>query len=195
MLMTIAQFRVFVTTRIADSGIQMLLDAAEQAITKRYGVIGLSTDIRTGGFGSIQLARRAASISSVTECWFLDVSDPSDLAIDAAASSFWLQGTELVANDYTLDVTGLWLQRRADGDNPATTWGQAVKVNYTSFDDTAERIRVQLKLVQLDIANNPGLAQQTIGPWLEQYTGSSVWNYKTEHEAILDSMAPGWGFA
>ena len=194
-LLTVADFRELVTTSIVDHALQGLLNAAELAITKRYGVVGLSTDIRAGGGGLIQLSRRAASINSVTEQWFPDASDSADLAQDTRASAFWLEGTALAVNDYTLDQSGLWLQRRGDGDNPASTWGQAVKVNYLSFDDTAERRRVQLKLVQLDIATQPGLAAQTIGPWMEQYSGSSVWNYEAEREAILASMGPGWGFA
>lgn len=190
-LLAVADLREYVITSLIEHALQGLLDAAEQAIVRRYGLVGLSTDIRAGGGGLIQLSRRAASISSVTEQWFLDASDSADLASDVQASAFWLEGTALVADDYTLDTTGLWLQRRADGTNPASTWGQAIKVNYTSFDDTAERKRVQLKLVQLDIANQPGLASQAIGPWTEGYAG----NYEAEREAILASMGPGWRFA
>jgi hypothetical protein len=197
MLLSVADLREYVTSAVVDHALQGLLDAAEQAITARYGAVGLSTDLRTGGgtTGLIQLSRRAASIQSVSEQWYLSAADSFDLAVDVYASAFWLEGQVLAVNDYTLDQSGLYLQRRADGTWPATSWGQAVKISYTSFDDTADRRRVQLKLVQLDIASQPGLAELAIGPWVEKYSGAGALNYGAERESILDSMAAVWRFA
>lgn len=193
-LLTVAKLKEHVTTSLGNDALQRLLDAAELAITSRYGAIGTVTDVRVGGTGLIQLSRRASSITTVAEVFTLDPGEPADLRSLVLAGDIWFEAIELEPDDYALDGSGFWLQRLADGTNPADTWGRGVRATYPAFDDTAERIRVQLDLVRLDLSFKPGLTGETIGTWSEQFGAAG--DYEAQREEILRSLGPrSWRFA
>lgn len=194
--LTVAQLREHVTTSLVDAAIQRLLDAAWQAITTRAGAAAASVvDVRTGGTGLLQLSRRAATITKVEEIFTLGPGEPEDLRALVLAGDIWWQSVTLATDDYALDASGFWLQRLADGTYPSDAWGQAVRVTYASFDDTAERLRVQLELVRLDLDWHPGIASESIGTWSETYVTGDA-GYQLAREQILASLGPRpWRFA
>lgn len=172
--------RDHITTALVDDALQLLLDAAEQAITGRFGALeglydeGL-VETHDGGQSYIFLRRKAASIESITE---------TDGTTD----------TVLAADDYRIRDDGVSVLRLGTGTNPRSFWGGPVRVAYSFADVDAEYARVQLALVQLDLNHNPGLTSETIGSW-SQSSNSGV-DYQAERELILDSlnaaMAPGF---
>lgn len=168
-LLTLDEVREFVTTPLSDDALQKFIDAAEAAIVKRYGAIEEITEVHVGGQSVLALDRVVASITSVQE----SVGDTT---------------TDLTADDYTSAVGSRWLTRGQYGPNYAARWGASVSISFMPFDDTAERIRVAVKLIQLDCTSHPGLTAQQIGEWSETYAANSVFNYEIEREAILASL-------
>ena len=184
-ILTAAQFREHRNTSLVDDALGRLLASAEQAITARAGVnAGTVVDVRVGGTGLLQLSRRASSITRVDEVFTLDPGEPADLRALVLANDVWFEAETLEADDYALDSSGFWLQRLADGANPSDRWGQAVRVTYSAFDDAAERIRVQIALVGLDIDYGHGLASRQT----EGYAESFDPDYLAKREAILRSL-------
>lgn len=167
-------FRLHASTSLGDAALQTLLDAAEQAIAIHAGeyIVSSGADdevneiLTPRGIGPLlRLSRRAQSITTVVE------------------------GTEtLAADDYELRSSGYVLRRLNDGTNPSLYWRNRVYVTYVPLSDTAERERVQIALVKLDLAYAPGVVQETIGAWSEQKANNSVWNYQQERAAILASL-------
>lgn len=173
-LLTPAEFREHVTTSLADSALQILLDAAETAIVGRVGEIGVLQDRRRGGGTLLSLSRAAATIGSVIERY----GDPLGLT-----------DVPLATDDWTLLPDGYTLRREWTGTHRNDRWADAVIVNYTALDDTAERQRVAIALVKLDISHQPGLQAQQIGDWSETYARQAATDYKAERESLLDSLA------
>lgn len=180
MALTPAQFREHHPTSLVDAALQRLIDAAEGAITARFGAIASFSDRRRGGSLLLFLSRPAASISSVTERY----GDPLGVT-----------DVLLSANDYTLLPGGLTLRREYTGAHPADRWTDDVVVVFVPADDSAQRTRVTIALVQLDISHNPGLSSEQIGDWSASYADNSAMNYGLEREAILATLWTGVGFA
>lgn len=172
---TVAQLRAFgIETTLSDSTLQKLLDAAFAAIEDEVGPAGETDELLTAHGDLLKLNRRVASITSIVE---RNPYTPVTLADD----------------DYEISRSGRILTRLRTGTNPATCWQGRVKATYVPVDDTAERIRVAVALVKLDIVHSPGLASQTIGTWSEQYTSNSAFNYTLERLSILASLSEGVG--
>lgn len=170
-LLTIEQFRKFVATSLEDDELEVLLDAAESAITALYGPVGGPVEETSdGGQTYIFLRRRASAITGIVE---------TDIDVD----------TTLAADDWRLRDDGVSVRRLWNGTNAREWWGYPVVVTYTPADDLADRKRIQLKLVELDLNNTPGVTSERIGEWEEQHSESSVWNYPVQREAILASLA------
>lgn len=179
--LTPAEFREHHPTDLVDTALQRLIDAAEQAIATRYGSLAPLTEVRRGGGSLLFLSRRAASITSVTERY----GDPLGVT-----------NQPLDPTDWTLLPDGMTLRREYAGAlHPADIWQADTVVAYTPADDQAERTRVTIALVQLDVNNNPGLTAETVGDWSQTYADNSAMNYGLERDAILNSMAGGLGFA
>jgi hypothetical protein len=171
--LTTAEFREHQATDLPDAALQRLIDAAEAAIAARYGTLAQLTDRRRGGGTLLFLSRRAATIAGVTE-----------------------GSTGLAANDYTLLPDGMTLRREITGTNAATTWADPTVVTFTPLDDSAERARVTIALVQLDINHNPGLSAEAVGDWSQSYADGNTMHYGIEREAILATLADSrLGFA
>lgn len=175
--MSVAEFRTHKTTVLPDPALQTLLEAAELAIAALLGPVGTYTELRDGGGTYLFLSRRAASITSISER-YNNVTYP------------------LAASDYEIRSDGISLRRLAYGSRPASSWNGIVNVTYVGADDLAERKRVQLGLVNLDLNHNPGLTAEEIGDWSATYANSSAMHYGLEREAILATLVPtGLGFA
>jgi hypothetical protein len=179
-LLSVEEFRDFVTSTVDDEGIQLLLDAAEQAINARFGDLdaGYGTDeIVDGGQSYIFLRRRAASIDSIVE-------------------RVGTTDTTLDVTDYRLRGDGVSILRLASGVNQRSWWGAPITVSYEPLDDLEERKRVQRALVMFDLNFVPGNAtSETIGAWSETFSAANP-NYSEGREAIFASFytvqAPGF---
>lgn len=186
-ILTPEKFRQHHATALGDPALQDLIDAAEAAITGRYGALAEFTDRRgrPGYPGGTLLftSRKVGTITSVTERYG-DVLGITDIV--------------MATSDYTLLPDRQTLRREYNGAHPADRWTDVVIVVYTPFDDTAERLRVAIALVQLDLSHNPGIVSEQIGDYQAQYaprSGGSM-NYDLERDAILASLQPfGLGFA
>lgn len=172
--LTIARLREFVTSSVSNSSLQILVDAAYLAIDDAIGPQGDVKEFFTVHGDLIMLSRRAVSITAVSE------------------NVRWA-ALALAADDYELRPSGQMLVRLRTGTNPRWYWQGRVDVTYRPPDDTANRVRVAIDLVKLDIATNPGLASQSIGTWAEAYTSNSAFNYALERQSILASLSPGIG--
>lgn len=179
-LLVPAQFREHQATALGDPALQRLIDAAEGAITRRYGSLAGLTERRRGGGLFLFLSRPASSITSVTERY----GDP--LGISSVV---------LDATDYTLLPDGQTLRREYTGTHPTDRWTEDNVVVFVPADDSAERIRVVIALVKLDLTHNPGITDERIGDWGETYANNSVMNYGLEREMLLESLLVGLGFA
>jgi hypothetical protein len=170
---TVEMFRAQVTTDVDDSAVQLLLDAAEEAIRARYPVGGVET--KDGGQSYIFLRRRAVSITTITETDFTGTQ------------------VELDPTDFRLRDDGVSVLRLSTGVNQpvgwswgAPSWGMPVIVEYDPEDMDAELARIQIALVQLDLNHMPGLTSETIGAWSE--SANSGTPYAKERESILASF-------
>lgn len=175
-----AKFREHQATTLPDTALQRLIDAALGAITTRYGPLTAFTERRRGGGVLLFLSRPAASITTVTERY----GDPlgmTDVVLDAT--------------DYTLLPDGQTLRREWTGTHRADRWTDDVIIALVPADTTAERVRVAIGLVKLDLSHNPGLTAEKVGDWEATYADNSAMNYGLEREALLESMNSGLGFA
>lgn len=181
MLMTVAEYEMFnAETGIGADAIQMLLDAAEQAIDARHGPLGSPVvETHDGGQSYLFLRRRAESLTTIVE-----MSGSTD--------------TALADDDWRIRGDGVSILRLATGTNPRGWWGAPVVVTYVPTDDEADRKRIQLELMNSFIGYEPGITQEQVGSWLQMRALNSAWNPFIEREAILDSLAgstPAPGFA
>lgn len=179
-LLTPAQFREHQATDLPDTALQRLIDAAEYAITARYGAIAQLTEQVRGGGRLLFLSRVAGAIASVTELYG-DPLGTSPVVLDPT--------------DYTQVPPGNLLRREYTGVHRADLWGERTDVVYTPADDQVERTRVTIGLVKLDVQHNPGLSAETVGDWAQTYADNSAMNYQLERDSILASMQSGLGFA
>lgn len=185
-LLTVAELREHVTSAHPDAALQRLLDASEAAIVERVGAAGPITEHvlswssgagyapwgLTMGLRRITVSRPIGTIASVTEY----------LSVEAVGDP----GVVLDATDYRAD--GYVLTRLQDGTHSRWYWGQSVAVVYTPADETADRERVQIALVRLDLNAEPGLAQQITEGFAERFSGAGLLNYSEERADLLASL-------
>jgi hypothetical protein len=173
MTLTVVQLREHVTSSLVDAALQRLLDAAYAAIAERAGAAGNLTESLPAGHGPLlMLSHQASAIVSVTE--------------DATGEALLLD-----ADDYRLRPSGSLLERLDGGTHPHTRWRGRIDLTYTLADDTAERDRVALELVELDVNFQPGASSETIGAWSESVAAAGGdAGYHAQREAILESLHP-----
>lgn len=168
--LSVAEFREHVTTSLGDDAIELLLDAAWQAIAIVAGEEGDVVEVRDGGGSYVFLSRRATSVDSVKE-W---LGYSYEQTLDAA--------------DYRLLSDGLSLRRLNSGTTPATYWAGPVEITATAVDDDALRQSLQLQLVSLFLNHHPGITAQWIGDWREEFQSAANWSYASEREALLNTL-------
>lgn len=167
--LTPAQFRALAPSTLNDESLLILLGAAANEIVKAIGPVGSVSEQRHASGELLLLAHDAGSITSVVE-----------------------NGATLAPDDYTLSSTGATLRRLRTGTHPANRWHGRVDVVLVVAEDLATRQRVQLELVKLSIAFQPGLASQTIGTWTEAYQAKTL-SYAEQRGEILASLAAPMG--
>ena len=168
-LLTVDDLRAHVTSALTDDALQLLLDAAEQAITQVAGAPGEATQIIDGGTTWLFLRSPAAAITEIAEKVNTTI-------------------TTLADDDYRLGSDLLSLRRLSDGTHPQTYWQGRVTIVSTPVDDIAFRSSVQIQLVRLFLDHHPGVQLETIGDWTEQFQSNSAWNYALERDSILSTL-------
>jgi hypothetical protein len=156
---------------LSDDAIQLLLDAADAEIVRYAGASGSGLEWLAGGRHVIALARQAASISSVDEHTGT-VADPVSLAAD----------------EYEIDPTGFLVYRSNTGTNPRWQWWGQVRITYVPADEEAIRKGVELDLVRLMMAYQPGATSETVGSWTTQLSANAQWNNDAERQSILSRL-------
>ena len=168
--LTVSRLRGFVASTLSDGDLQMLLDAALEAIDGAIGPPGEVTETHLVHGDLMGLSFRSSGITSIVE----DVRSGSPVT--------------LAADDYELSDSGTMLTRLRTGTNPAWCWRGRVKVTHVPADDAARRNQAAIELVRLGIAFNPGLASQTIGTWSESYAAPGSKSYPEQRADILASL-------
>lgn len=156
-ILTVGEFREFVETDLDDASLQVLLDAAEEAILAYAGAPDEVTQLVDGGVARLPLARRASAITSVTE-------------------TRGTMTTTLAADDYRLRAEGYVLERLRTGTNPRSLWYGLVTLTYAPAADAETRKAVQIDLVKIDLATQAGggsLRSQTIGDFSESFASDN----------------------
>jgi hypothetical protein len=168
-MLTVEELREHVGAGPTDDVLERLLEAATQALDLRFGpepAYDEETSERVPPYRSlVYLSRRAQSVSDVQE---------DGASLDAAA--------------YELQQSGRAL-RRLDADGEPIFWGARVDVTYAPYPDGAERDRVCIQLVNLELDYAPGLTGSTVGPWTEQHPAGDE-SYRKMRESILRSYRP-----
>lgn len=173
--LTVEELRAFITTDLSDAALQILLDASWAAI----GTATAVDELISARGELLLLSRPASAITAVVE-----------------------RGVTLDTADYDLRSDGVSVRRLRTGTWPyAYGWRGLVDISYTANISQAEVERVQLGLVQLDIAAlaaapvavTTGLTSLKIGEVTEEYaTGESVGAAITSsREALLASLNRG----
>lgn len=169
MALTVEQLRQHIDTPLEDDALERLLAAAYEAIADRVGEDAERGELLSARGDLLMLARRAASIESVTE-------------IHGSAT------LELDEDDYELRPGGRTLRRLLTGTNPAYCWRYRNDVRYTPHVGDADRDRVAIALVGLDSGYQPGLTGERVGDHQVTFAANSVFNYEIERQSILDSL-------
>lgn len=166
-LLSVPELREHVETDLPDSAVQALIDDADAEIVRRYGPhrdAANPLSIRLmGGHKFLFLTRPIETVDSITET--------------AGGVE-----TELAADDYRVWYEGFALQRRSDGTNVASVWGEEVVIAYVPQDDTAIRQRVAIDLVRLAVQYQ-ALRNERVG----DYNAAHV-DYREERELLLAAI-------
>lgn len=164
MSLTVEQLRQHLTTSLGDEALAQKLAAAYEAIDSRFGLGGDTTelfDLRTGDL--LVLSWAASSITSLVE-----------------------DDIELTAGEDFMLVTPTLLRRIHSGPHPSNRWRGRLVVTYGPIANEAERDRVAIALVALEINFQPGLASRRLGEYAESFAQGST-DYAGQREAILAS--------
>lgn len=167
-ILTVDEVREHVETDIGDLALGRLIDAADQEIIDRLGVLASHTEVLAGDrLTMLPLARRAASITSAVE----QIED-TDYA--------------LVASDYELMDDGYRIRRKQGTGEPATFWRGIVTIVYVPYGGAAGELAARKKLladlVRLD-AVYEAIASKKIGD-----VDHTALNHTDERNALFSSM-------
>jgi len=168
MLLTVDEFREFVTSGLSDDALLALLTAAEADITSVAGPVESQTEWVQGGYPRLVLDRPVGTITSVSE--LADEAMPIELSDD----------------DYRID--GYILHRLTTGTNPRSTWRGLVRVEHVPEGRLDERIRAQIALVQLDPSVAQDVTSERIGEYAVTYGKAA--SASDRRQSILDSLRP-----
>lgn len=139
-LVSVTEIKARIKTSLADASLQDAIDQAEADVVAHYGahyvdVTTTVTETRGGGLASLYLRRPLASITSITE-----------------------DSTALTSADYRLWGNEGRVERLPSG----TLWGDVVVIVYKPTNDNAQRKRVIIDLVRIDIERT-ALTHESIG--------------------------------
>jgi hypothetical protein len=167
---SVTRLREFVTSSLSDATLQTYLAAALEAVDDVLGPATVTERINAGRGDLLMLSREAESIVSIVE------------------DERWSALT-LAADDYMLSDSGQLLYRLHTGTNPGWVWGGRVAVTYVRDAQAADRIRIAVALVQLDLDHRPGLAALSTEGYSETFSPGGT--YQVERDAILASLTSG----
>jgi hypothetical protein len=166
-VLTVTQLRQYVTTALEESALQGLLTAAYQAIDPRLPS-GPQSELLTTEASTLVLSLPAASITSIVD-----------------------RGDTLDPDDYQV-ISPTMLRRLHTGPNPARIWYRPF-VTYLPMASEAERDRMAVALVKLDLTHKPGLTGFRIGEYQESFATGEGSDYAASREAILSSYGRSEG--
>lgn len=170
MALTIELVRERAETSLSAEALGSLLADTYLSIDRVLGPAGPITELLTADAGDLLLLSRPADeISAVVEL---------DRALDPA--------------DYALQTTHL-LVRLSTGPNPSSRWRGRPAVTYTVLNDEAERDRLALALIKLDLDHHPGLTSRRLGEYAETF-GQGAGTYSQERADIFASYHGSGGF-
>lgn len=179
-LLTLDEARTFITTSLGDASLQLLLDAAEQAITDVAGPLGDDpterVEIHDGGTTYLFLRRPATEITTVKEWLGFDFE------------------RDLGPTDYRLSDDSVSLRRLSSSTTPAVSWLGPVEVTTVPVNDLAQRKIAQVELCRLALNKHPGAQSETIGDWSESFSDSAEWAAARD-EILASLVAQPWAFA
>jgi hypothetical protein len=137
-ILTVDEVREHVETDLGDDALERLVEAADQEIIDRLGVLASHTEFLEGeGLKELPLARRASAITSVVE----RIED---------------EEYSLAASDYELLDDGYKLRRKQGSSYPALLWRGQVTVVYVPHGgataELAARKKLLADLIRLDCA-------------------------------------------
>lgn len=162
--MTLIELRTFVETDLADAALQLILDAAEEDLTKAVGPEGGMIELRAmEGQADFWTERPIDKVTSATE------TDDAGTVVT------------LVAADYRLHPSKTRLTRLATGTNPASGWTGLVTLSYVPA-DLAARNRAIAQLVELDLAFRPGARSENLGDFSRTHQ-----DYDAERARIISA--------
>ena len=167
-MLTATDLRGYVTTVLEDADLERLLSAAYEAIVAFAGPSGAATELVTPRGDLLMLAKRADSITSVSETVY-------GIATTLSTDDYELVGDQVV-------------RRTNDGTHPYRCWRGRVTVTYTPLDDDENRDRVAIALVTQDLNHSPGVTGERLGDW--QVSIATATDYVREREAILATLYP-----
>jgi len=172
--LTVDEARGFITTSLDDDSLQLLLDAAEDEITRYAGDPDTATEWFGGGQHQVVLSRQAERIVSVSERGLRWSTDETTLETD----------------DYELDPFGVTIYRLVNGTNSRYRWFGRVAVTYVPADESAIRKSVQIDLANLMVTFAPGVTSETVGSWTRQLGGNASWQNSSQRNDILSRLRP-----
>lgn len=174
-LLTVDELKEHITTSLGDDAVQRLLDDAEAQIVAYAGDVDEAVELVSGGSHRISVSRPIDSVTSIVE------------------RVGWTTPVTLAVDDWELDGPFI-LNRLRTGTNQSHNWRGPVRVTYAPVDDTATREIVQVELIKLEVANNPGLASETVGAWTQTYA-SGAKSVPIQRGDILSRLRQTAGFA
>lgn len=171
-LLTADEVRDHVESDLVDDALQRIIDAADAEIIRRLGALASQTEVIPGDGLFIYLARKASSVTSITERY--------------AVSGFSLSDLALAASDYDLLDDGYRIERLTTGTNAASRWNGQATVVYVPQDRTAERKMLLVQLVKSDLKHEGHLVA-TAGDVKVQQLGS----YAEERASLFRALGTG----
>lgn len=162
--LTPAEFQKHFETDLEPTAIQTLIDDAELAVSEAIGARTGQVDDLSGGDALLFLRKRFGTVTSVVE-------------------TVGTTETTLAADDYVSRNDGWILERKNDGTNARSCWGNHVRVTYAPATEAAARKRATIDLVKLSIQFD-GLAEVSDG----NHRQTSYENYNAARQSVLDSV-------
>lgn len=159
------RFKERVETDIDDDELVRMLIEARTEIALRYGPGAVEVEEYVEG--------RTRSIA------------PARIVDATEALTVTEDGTELETTDYRIENGGRTLVRTVDGQSSFNLrWGDEVKLEYTPFDDTAQRDESTIKLASLALQYEGGRRYDRVG---DASAGYAVWS--DERNSILRELS------
>ncbi len=152
--------RHLVDPPLADAELQLLLDAAADAVAERIGPVGIISETRQGSGRLLLLSRRAEAVVSVS-----------------------MGGRAVSSSAYRLRPSGEVIER-TDG----SVFRGSVDVVMQVVPDWANRNRAVVGLVKLDLAYTPGISSETLGSYTESSSQQQGVTYAQLREEYLASL-------